>query len=222
MDFDMTSGLFDSLNESDNSKSEPKIGDYLYAKHDLFLYPSGEKYISKDEVYEIVGEGGTLKDRDSVIVIDSREKKHRFSKNYRETNFILVPKDEFDINPFDKLYESEEDDLEWAKDIVSNTPNIYIDPFPPRASKDDSIRIIRSRNRDTTIETINNLIDLLFSLGYRFRGETDAYEEKTISRYLNNGGYLRLTNTFMSYGDGEVLFKSICGNRYSEVLNYFI
>lgn len=50
IDFDVTSGLFDSLNESSSSQSKPEIGDYLYAKHDLFLYSSGEKYVWKSVV----------------------------------------------------------------------------------------------------------------------------------------------------------------------------
>lgn len=220
LDFDATSRLFDSLNESEEDEIENHDYDFL---REINLV--GMEFRYDRDIYRILKDV----DEDGNLLLTNpyygAESAHSSVLKYElETLIDALNRGDHaellldDVN-LDKLYESEEDDLEWAQDIVSNTPNIYINPFPPKASNDDTIRIIRSRNRDTTEKTINDLVDLLFSLGYHFRG---VYEERTISRYLNSGGYLFMYNSKMAYGNNESLFKSLNGKIYSEVPNYFI
>lgn len=114
---------------------------------------------------------------------------------------------------FDSLYESEEDDLEWAEDLFKSMPE-----FP---MVDGQRRIIRKGSTTTlTPEYFEYIFRTIVNNGYKFNDK--KFQEYALLA-LNRGGYLHLhPKGNLSYGSSENVFTEANDLRYNDVPNIFI
>jgi len=141
--------FFGSLNESEKRYNKYKVGDKFYSTEDRYMNgnPRDRRFMKQGDIYEIIEvdpyynweEYGYRGNR-YIIATDIPSKNgHGFSDVYIDKNLILIDDEKsLDID-YDSLYESEEDDLEWAREVVSQSPLIRPDGIWPH--KGDRIRI---------------------------------------------------------------------------------
>lgn len=142
------------------------VGTFLHARTDLFMNERKyEKYVTKDNFYEIVEIkntyiAGETKPVKSHIIIDDRKHRHGLSLQFINKNFNVLNDGETLGIPssetlFNNLFESE-DDLDWAKETIQNETFKFLDIIS-ELNEGDIIEI----TGDITSDDGNVLVELL-------------------------------------------------------------
>jgi len=207
-----THAAFESLYEQDDLDNYvPKVGDLLY------YYSSDYSELddfTKDMSYEITeiyvrhsserGVYSVLRLKNGDHYDDFTIEPDIIGLSYK-TWFTPMPKDIRDFDFFGSLQEQEDDGLDWAREVLANTPDI---PAPDG----NQYLILFNDKQIVTYEVIKNLLELLYELGWSF---TSGYFTKGhissilsyVTKYEN--GYITLgPSGQMGYGSTKEIFNS--------------
>lgn len=154
-----------------------KPGTPVYCHTSTSPFEEGKWY----EVYEVLPGAGNMGE-DLIIFWDRRTGRGKYDRwtiqkdendlNYE--NWFHIGDLSFDTNKaFDSLYESEEDDLEWAEELVSNVHNGWSLLKSGFRDYDDYDVLLIIKDKDYLMDSVlncgeNNLIPYLEQPNYRY------------------------------------------------------
>ena len=184
---DEMSNLFDQINESENtdigSKHNPHRGDFLLSKKAIFV-DGKDQATTVGNFYEIKSirdEGGAIK----TIFINDFDAPHTVTptNDFFKEYFEYVPreyKDDINIDT-STLFESEEDEWEWAREALNDVPYI---PSP-----NHNRMTVWVFNKDTSNpeSKIKNIFDSLEASGFYIHKDDKEQQIKNVLNALRNG-----------------------------------
>lgn len=198
---DEMSNLFDQINESENtdigSKHNPHRGDFLLSKKAIFV-DGKDQATTVGNFYEIKSirdEGGAIK----TIFINDFDAPHTVTptNDFFKEYFEYVPreyKDDINIDT-STLFESEEDELEWAQDVINTLPDTAIIgqtyrvtlPEEEKAIIDVLITDIKNgKTYDSTRAIIYDPINTTISDQEEFLRDYNIEEDSTQLKHANH------------------------------------
>jgi len=194
------------LKEESDSLREPKVGDVLIAREDLFYHTNKTRFVTKDKEYPITEVEWGGPGNDGYIIKDDNRSRHTLSLGFIHKHFNIIDHTVNMDHIINQLFESE-DDFGWAKDIVSSMPDL------PKPNHYVSIIFLK---RNQSEDSIHNLLTHLHLLGWRWWTNDYLAIERVLSNITKNDMYdephiVLRRNGQLSYGTNLETFEELFG-----------